>query len=81
MPERMPNPNHHLWNNNGVWFINYTVYPTPFTKERIRRSMQTKDIEIARERRDRFLEALQSSGVSFSHRPQAAVTTQLAEVV
>ncbi|NBR58180.1 MAG: hypothetical protein EBT89_03320 [Opitutaceae bacterium] len=25
------NPNHHLWNNNGTWFLHYTVYPTPFT--------------------------------------------------
>ena len=33
------NPNHHLWNNNGTWFLHYTVYPTAFTKERIRRSL------------------------------------------
>lgn len=48
------NPNHHLWNNNGTWFLHYTVYPTPFTKERIRRSLGTKDVRIARERRDQF---------------------------
>ena len=23
------NLNHHLWNNNGTWWIHYTVYPTP----------------------------------------------------
>ena len=48
------NPNHHLWNNNGTWFLHYTVYPTPFTKERVRRSLGTKCVETARDRRDQF---------------------------
>ena len=52
------NPNHHLWNNNGTWFLHYTVYPTPFTKQRIRRSLGTKDVAIARERRDQFFRHL-----------------------
>ena len=52
------NPNHHLWNNNGTWFLHYTVYPTPFTKERIRRSLGTKDLTVARERRDSFFQQL-----------------------
>ena len=51
---RTDNPNHHLWNNHGTWFLHYTVHPTPFTKERIRRSLGTKDLTIARERRDSF---------------------------
>ena len=49
---RAENENHHLWNNHGTWFLHYTVHPTPFTKERIRRSLGTKDVTIARERRD-----------------------------
>jgi hypothetical protein len=48
------NPNHHLWNNHGTWFLHYTIHPTAFTKERIRRSLGTKDIETARSRRDAF---------------------------
>lgn len=52
------NPNHHLWNNNGTWFLHYTVYPTAFTKERIRRSLGTKDVETARARRDSFFQQL-----------------------
>jgi hypothetical protein len=48
------NPNHHLWNNHGTWFLHYTVHPTPFTKDRIRRSLGTKDLELARSRRDTF---------------------------
>jgi hypothetical protein len=49
------NPNHHLWNNNGTWFIHYVVHPTPFTKERIRRSLRTKCLNEARARRDELL--------------------------
>jgi len=55
---RAENPNHHLWNNHGTWFLHYTVHPTPFTKERIRRSLGTKDLAAARDRRDRFFEQL-----------------------
>ena len=46
------NPNHHLWDNHGTWFLHCTIYPTSFTKERIRRSLGTKDVHVARERRD-----------------------------
>jgi hypothetical protein len=59
---RTENPNHHLWNNHGTWFLHYTVHPTPFTKERIRRSLGTKDIRVARERRDAFFAHLASEG-------------------
>lgn len=49
------NPDHHLYNNNGTWFIHYTVHPTPLTKERVRRSLGTKRLEEARARRDAIL--------------------------
>lgn len=55
---RPENENHHLWNNHGTWFLHYTVHPTPYTKERIRRSLGTKDVQIARDRRDSFFEQL-----------------------
>ena len=55
---RAENENHHLWNNHGTWFLHYTVHPTPFTKERIRRSLGTKDVNVARERRDTFFAQL-----------------------
>jgi len=51
------NPNHHLWNNNGTWFIHYVVHPTPFTKERIRHSLRTKSLAVARAQRDAILGA------------------------
>ncbi len=70
------NPNHHLWNNNGTWFLHYTVYPTPFTKERIRRSLGTKDVKVARERRDNFFSLLAKQ--SASGVPVAEQTTAFA---
>ena len=55
---RAENPNHHLWNNHGTWFLHYTVHPTPFTKERVRCSLRTRDLAVARDRRDAFLARL-----------------------
>jgi hypothetical protein len=49
------NPDHHLWNNNGTWFVHYTIHPTPFTKQRLRVSLGTKDLVEARLRRDQLL--------------------------
>jgi hypothetical protein len=56
---RDENRNHHLWNNHGTWFLHYTVHPTPFTKERVRRSLGTPLLAVARERRDAFFAQLQ----------------------
>ncbi len=50
------NPNHHLYRNNGGnWWIHYRVYPTPFTAERVRRSLGTKSLRRARRQRDQIL--------------------------
>ena len=57
--DRFRNLNHHLWNNNGTWFIHYTIYPTVFTKERHRASLGTHDVETARAARDVILEGLE----------------------
>jgi len=65
------NPNHHLWNNNGTWFLHYTVHPTPFTKERIRRSLGTKCLETARQRRDSFFQNLATHGTALPSRVAA----------
>lgn len=46
------NPDHHLWNNNGTWFVHYTVYPDRLTKARIRHSLGTKSLAEARRKRD-----------------------------
>jgi len=49
------NADHHLWDNNGTWFVHYTIHPTPLTKQRIRASLQTKNLAEARLRRDQML--------------------------
>ncbi len=67
------NPNHHLWNNNGTWFLHYTVYPTPFTKERVRRSLGTKCVTTARDRRDHFFGHLAKSAKGSPAMGQVAV--------
>ena len=54
------NPNHHLWNNHGTWFLHYTVHPTPFTKERVRFSLKTASFEEAQRRRDLFFASIQT---------------------
>ncbi|MEQ8822294.1 MAG: hypothetical protein RLY93_18825 [Sumerlaeia bacterium] len=55
---RKANPNHHLWNNNGTWWFHCTVHLPNYTKERIRRSLATDDIQVAMKRRDEQLREL-----------------------
>ncbi len=69
---RAENENHHLWNNHGTWFLHYTVHPTPFTKERIRRSLGTKDVKLARERRDTFFAQLATETAKVTQAASAA---------
>ena len=52
------NLNHHLWNNNGTWWIHYTIYPTSVTAERIRHSLKTRNLSEARDLRDKILKSL-----------------------
>lgn len=49
------NPLHHLWNNNGTWWVHYTEHLPDFTKRRVRRSLGTRDREEALRRRDALL--------------------------
>lgn len=49
------NRDHHLWNNNGTWFVHYTVHRVDHTKQRVRRSLGTHRLETARRLRDRAL--------------------------
>jgi len=52
------NPNHHLWNNNGTWYIHFIVHKEDNTAERLRKSLKTHDVEEARRKRDNILERL-----------------------
>jgi hypothetical protein len=55
---REDNPDHHLYDNNGTWWVHYTEYPDAATARRVRRSLGTRDLGQARERRDAFLAQL-----------------------
>jgi hypothetical protein len=57
------NPNHHLWNNHGIWFLHCTIYPTKVTKERLRCTLQTSCIVEARQRRDAQMAELAAQGL------------------
>ncbi len=55
---RQDNPNHHLWNNNGTWFVHYTVHRPDFTKARVRQSLGTRSLAAARLLRDRLVKSV-----------------------
>jgi hypothetical protein len=52
------NLNHHLWNNNGTWWIHYTIYPTSVTADRVRYSLKTRSLKRARKYRDEIFKKL-----------------------
>ena len=56
------NPNHHLWNNNGTWFVHYTVHPDALTAQRVRRSLGTKERNAARQKRDDLFRQISAAG-------------------
>lgn len=49
------NPNHHLWDNHGTWWLHYTLHLPDFTKHRVRQSLATRCVHTARRRRDAVL--------------------------
>lgn len=57
------NPNHHLWLNHGWWWVHYVVHRGN-RKERIRRSLQTRDVETARHKRDALFARVREAAAS-----------------
>ena len=55
------NPSHHLWWNNGTWWLHATVHRPDYTKQRLRVPLETKNIHHARVRRDNVLASLSGS--------------------
>jgi hypothetical protein len=47
--------NHHLWNNNGTWWLHCTIHLPDHTKWRLRKNLRTADVHTARQLRDRIL--------------------------
>lgn len=52
------NPNHHLWNNHGTWWLHFTVHDGA-EKRRERLSLRTTDLAVARKKRDTVLSNLE----------------------
>ncbi len=55
---RPGNQNHHLWNNNGTWYIHYTVCEPGCSGTRRRESLNTRSVVEARSRRNQLLAQL-----------------------
>ncbi len=50
--------NHHIWNNHGIWWCHFTLRSSLGASKRVRRSLKTRDVAVAREKRDRIFAAL-----------------------
>jgi hypothetical protein len=61
------NPNHHLWNNNGTWWLHYTEHLADYTKRRVRRSLHTHNVRAARAIRDVLLADFGARNGSYQH--------------
>ncbi len=53
------NRNHHIWINGEIWWCNITIHHGDGTSERRRFSLKTKDVEVARRRRDNIFRDIQ----------------------
>ena len=58
------NQNHHLFNNNGTWWMHWTEHLPDFTKRRVRVSLGTKEVVMARLKRDEELARMTGRGVA-----------------
>jgi hypothetical protein len=58
--EPEPASDHHLWRNGRLWWVAFTVH-RGWTKERIRRSLNTPDLREARRRRDSLFQEISSA--------------------
>ena len=54
------NPDHHLWNNHGTWWLHYTLHLPDYTTRRIRKNLRTRDLDQARTLCDEFLANLEA---------------------
>jgi len=48
------NPNKHLWNNHGHWWMRVAPY-NPQRTERLTFNLKTRDLEEARRKRDELI--------------------------
>jgi len=48
-------PDHHLWRNGRLWWVAISVLEHGWHQERVRVSLQTADLALARRRRDAWI--------------------------
>jgi hypothetical protein len=73
-----PSPDHHLWKNRRTWWVAFCVVHDGLRQERVRRSLRTHDVEVARDRRDALMHNYASRpGVELSLRRNVAATVPL----
>jgi hypothetical protein len=58
---RTPGNLHHLWLNNGTWWTHYTLH-FGHRKRRIRRSLKTRSLDEAIQRRDELFARIARDG-------------------
>lgn len=63
------NETHHLWLNNGTWWVHFTLH-YGFRRRRIRRSLQTRTLDEAIRRRDELLARIAREGEPIQPRPR-----------
>ena len=61
------NERHHLWCNNGTWWVHYTLH-WDCRKRRIRRSLKTGEAVVAIARRDALFARLAEEGEEIPER-------------
>lgn len=59
-------PDHHLWLNGKVWWVAFTYHTADGRKRRLRASLGTRDVQLARQRRDELIDSFQRD---FGHSP------------
>jgi len=55
-------PDHHLWLNGRRWWCSFSILLDGWLQKRVRVSLSTDDVEVARRRRDGLLALLSESG-------------------
>ena len=55
---KLKNENHHIALNGDRWWLNMSLLYADNTHKRLRTNLHTKDVEEARRKRDRIIDAL-----------------------
>lgn len=60
--DRSTKENRYIWSNKGKWWCAFTMVTEDGTQSvRVRFSLKTHDVELARRRRDRLIKVINSS--------------------